>query len=367
MLTSAHSSTSALKPTCSVPNRWNASKGEKNSQHVLNHHYLRNLSIEVALANAGFKATAWNDYCLPRSRGSSIHDDYIQRLIEFFFPNLYELCARTFAAFEGNPTFDSDVISETNYRFTHTLRDLMLFWLQDAVVILEELPALADYPPWSSLYKNDDVKRDFTRLGSVVSDAISIDSQQTHERLLNQRDLLQTLRTGCDRTAHHLTHRLAALPKDVSHLVRQAFVQNYEAQCADLKDVVQEALRSSFQTMFAAAGGMPHSSSSRTTSASSAHKCVSPNGSECGSEEHVPDDDASASASASPPASAGEGSPSNHPEGPPAPARRAWQMPAPSGGSPFEAPPKRRKPLPAADSLSTELGLAAGLSLLTLP
>jgi len=66
----------ASHPEIERAGRWNQggakASGSAGDAGCLNRHYLRNLSIEVALANAGFNAKYWNHYILPRSRGSSL-------------------------------------------------------------------------------------------------------------------------------------------------------------------------------------------------------------------------------------------------------------------------------------------------------
>ena len=75
----------------------------------------------------------------------------MKMLIEFFFPNLYELCDRAKAAYEGRAFYPTDAISITNLRFLQTLREITLFWLQDAVLLTERYPDLAGFEPIKTL------------------------------------------------------------------------------------------------------------------------------------------------------------------------------------------------------------------------
>lgn len=136
--------------------RWSvkAATGGSDAQ-TMNFHYLLTLSPEVLLANAGYDATCWRSYILPRSQGGSLQDVHVKLLIEFFFPNLYEHCNRAQSAYEGAPLVDGDFASETNHRFLENLRNITFFWLQDAVILLQQLPSLKDTPPWSTLLASE--------------------------------------------------------------------------------------------------------------------------------------------------------------------------------------------------------------------
>ena len=121
----------------------------------MNKYYLLNLSIEVALANADFDATQWRSYMLPRSRGTSLQDPHVKFLVEFFFPDLYDIVERAELAYQYRRRHESDPHSMSNWRFTANLKEGTLFWLQDAVVLLKEFPKLAEMPPWSTMLLDD--------------------------------------------------------------------------------------------------------------------------------------------------------------------------------------------------------------------
>ena len=101
----------------------------------MNKHYLRSLPTQVLLANAGFHAKEWFNYTIPRCRGTHLSDPEVKRLVEFFFPALYDKVDRAHEAYCDHPRIDAetgraDPVSVTNFRFLANLKQLMLFWLQ---------------------------------------------------------------------------------------------------------------------------------------------------------------------------------------------------------------------------------------------
>ena len=134
------------------------------------------MSIEVALANAGFDASQWRAYMIPRARGSSTTDPHVKFLIEFFFPDLYDKVERAAEARRGIPrknhsedgVAEHDLFSESNWRFTSTLKEITFFWLQDAVILLKEYPRLVQSTPRSTLTKNAEAREAFSELGKQV-------------------------------------------------------------------------------------------------------------------------------------------------------------------------------------------------------
>ena len=150
--------------------RWSSRQdsGTSAENAVLDQHYMKMLSIEACLALAGFDATQWHEYLLPRSRGTSVNDPDAKWLIEFFFPELYKTIDRVAAAYESNPHHRDDPISVTNFRFVTTIRELTLFWLQDSVIMLKEYEELACTPPWSTMLKHTEAKRRFDSFAVTV-------------------------------------------------------------------------------------------------------------------------------------------------------------------------------------------------------
>ena len=192
----------------------------------MNHHYLRNLPIEVLLANAGYSAKHWQGYVLPRSRNTSIDDEKTKRLIEFFYPELYAKAHRAKQAFEGAPIEADDAASTTNFRFLANLREITFFWLQDAVVLLSKIPELAGEAPWKTLLEAEHLQDDFRAFGSLVTSAMHTGDMEKHDKLLEQADLLHSVRSGAVQGAHLLDSRLATLPQEVSSLTYGAWHTN---------------------------------------------------------------------------------------------------------------------------------------------
>jgi hypothetical protein len=252
--------TPLLTHTLATPSRWNGKKpGAGSDAHVLNQHYLRNLSTEVALANAGFNAKYWNMYLIPRARGTSMHDEHVKVLIEFFYPNLYEGVKRAKAAYEGNPLRGGDAMSETNYRFLSNLREITFFWLQDAVVLLQQIPELSSADPWRTLLKgaeeHEEIKTAFERLGTEVMTSISQSQVSQHEQLIAQEELLRSVEIGCTSTAHQLGERLSSLPHDVADLTEAAWQQRGETLGIEIQSMVVHGIRGVFRQMLVAGAG----------------------------------------------------------------------------------------------------------------
>ena len=186
----------------------------------MNKHYLKNLSVEVCLANAGFVATNPMGYVLPRSRGSSLSDAYVKRLIEFFYPDLYATCERAERAYRmPGHEVDDDHSSTTNYRFTDNLREITFFWLQDACVLLHRYPDLATSAPWCTLLHNQTAKDDLTTLGRIVLKHEADCMAKTVDVVQTQKELLSSVRNGVAYTASVLDTRLSRLPGEVAERV----------------------------------------------------------------------------------------------------------------------------------------------------
>ena len=156
--------------------RWNSDRARNTAEAaVLNQHYLKVLSAEVCLANAGFTATERKSYIIPRSRGTALHDECTKQCIEFFYPGLYAIVNRACAAVEDKPICEEDPVSVTNHKFTEMLQMVTFYWLQDAVVLLAKYPELKHRAPWSTLLENEPASTAFRsfsekvlRLGTVL-------------------------------------------------------------------------------------------------------------------------------------------------------------------------------------------------------
>ena len=190
--------------------RWNSQANSKQSAgHVMDRHYLKNLSYEVLLANAGFNAKQWNLYRIPRSRGTTVHDSHVKTLIEFFFPNLYHACDRARSAFEGNAIEPSDAVSTTNVHFLETVRELTLFWLQDTIILIPHHPELARVAPWSTLLYacwtpgNGHLFNAYQTFGTIVQQQDKADNAKKQNELLSQEQLYAHVREGALQYHYH--------------------------------------------------------------------------------------------------------------------------------------------------------------------
>lgn len=234
-------------------------QGQAEAQ-TMNHHYLKSMSIEVGLANAGFNAKYWNHYVLPRSRGGSLHDVHVKRLIEFIFPGLLHAHSRAQAAWYGSDT--TVFASETNFRFTEMLIHLTFFWLQDAVVLLTQYPEMKDVSPWNMLLHPEvdslsgeyNPRSDFHLLGAQVMNAIRHSTQCSHTELLAQQELIKAARDGATAGVQTMELRLSQLPGSVADTVQRDWLQNCVPQIMhEVESCVQQSLRRTFREMYHAA------------------------------------------------------------------------------------------------------------------
>ena len=229
--------------------------GGKAEDSVMNQHYLRNVSVEVCLANGGFNARHWNHYLLPRGRAGKLTDDYVQRLIEHLFPDLYSKVRRAKSAFDGLPEHPDDAISTTNWRFLENLQIITLFWLQDAVVLMTDIPEIASAAPWNLLTGGGQVTTDFERLGTEVRAALEAATLTEQTKVLEQNDLLRSVHAGCIHTADALDSRLSNVPGDVSEYVLSIMRQEDEARREQLLCDVVFATQETYRRMITAASG----------------------------------------------------------------------------------------------------------------
>ena len=250
--------------------RWNSQDGKGNDSTIMNRHYLRNLSTEVVLANAGFRATSWKSYYLPRARGGTIHDAHVKRLIEFFYPDLYEKCERAQRAYNGNPdaynSMQCDAISETNLKFLENLRQITFFWLQDAVILLDKDARYGSVRPWSLLYysQNSD---DFTALGNQILAAQVASNAARHTEMLSQTELLENVHNGAIQAVHHLESRLSQHPNHVAAVVEALNVIRDASQVEAVRKGIEETFTKVMRRM---AVGILADETTGSTSASDA-------------------------------------------------------------------------------------------------
>ena len=247
-------SLATLLPLLPMLPRWSTGgeQGGKGEDSVMNQHYLRNLSIEVLLANSGFNAKNFNHYTLPRGRAGKLSDDHVKRLIEHIYPDLYAKVIRAKAAFDGTPEFETDAVSTTNMRFLQSLQICTLFWLQDAVVLIDRIPELIDIAPWNLLTEGGSVTADFERLGTDVQKAIDSSDIIQQGKLMDQTDLLRSVQSGCVQTANALDSRLSTVPSDVMIGMLEVWNREHEERRAQVIEDVMYANQQSWRRMMVA-------------------------------------------------------------------------------------------------------------------
>ena len=250
-------SLATLLPLLPMLPRWSTGgeQGGKGEDSVMNQHYLRNLSIEVLLANSGFNAKNFNHYTLPRGRAGKLTDDHVKRLIEHIYPDLYAKVIRAKAAFDGTPEFETDAVSTTNMRFLQSLQICTLFWLQDAVVLIDRIPELIDIAPWNLLTDGGSVTADFERLGTDVQKAIDSSDIIQQGKLMDQTDLLRSVQSGCVQTANALDSRLSTVPSDVMIGMLEVWNREHEERRAQVIQDVMYANQQSWRRMIVAGSG----------------------------------------------------------------------------------------------------------------
>ena len=177
----------------------------------------------------------------------------MKRLIEFFFPHLYETVERARRAWSGNPVYAEDHGSETNVRFTENLREVTFFWMQDAVVLLARYPGLAEVAPWCTLLESDQCRTDLQVLGEVVNRSIAEAAGTVHTELLHQQELLQSVRAGAATSSAQLNTRLANLPQQVWQKQADGLRERQGRDYEEMDRRIERTVRTVFQQMHLAA------------------------------------------------------------------------------------------------------------------
>ena len=177
-----------------------------------------------------------------------MEDGHIKILVEFFFPNLYETAAKCEDDYRyrkhGRP-------SETNYRWTSNLVMLVLFWLQDAVILLGRFgDALACLPPWVNMLHDDEAYAQFHALGQQITAVMQASNFQAEARLLAQNELLQAVHNASVQTANMLRVELneyRALMGRLPTAVAQAFGAMYHVMREENKQETVVAVEGAFR------------------------------------------------------------------------------------------------------------------------
>lgn len=216
----------------------------------MNFHYLRTLSIHVLLANAGFKATNWENYNIPRSRGTSLDDLHVRQLIEFFYPGVFDMLQKADDAFRGKRLPGGVFKSQTNVLWLRNLVHITFFWLQDAVPLLQRHPELANTPPWCTMLQDEHAYERFRQMSVVVDAAIRSADVQHQKKLQDQEELLAAVRHGAIRAAELTTGRLASLPTQVSAQTEHDLKHNlFPTVVRDIEKAVSSSIQCSLRRM----------------------------------------------------------------------------------------------------------------------
>ena len=212
----------------------------------MNEYYLKALSVDVLLANAGFNAKHWDNYILPRSRGSSLVDADVRHCVEFFFPNIYESYLRAEASYENRPWTPDDVVSETNYRFLWMVLNVTHFWLQDFVVLFQRYPDIKNHPPWSTLLSHEINGIHLLSIIDRVGAHVASDGVDYQSKLLHQTELLRAVHNSHTAGASMHDIRLSQLPVQVASLVEEKREADKESMLRAVTDASDLGTRRAF-------------------------------------------------------------------------------------------------------------------------
>ena len=147
------------------------------------------------------------------------------------------------------------MLSTTNMRFLQSLQICTLFWLQDAVVLIDRIPELIDIAPWNLLTDGGSVTADFERLGTDVHKAIDSSDIIQQGKLMDQTDLLRSVQSGCVQTANALDSRLSTVPSDVMIGMLEVWNREHEERRAQMVEDVMYANQQSWRRMMVAGSG----------------------------------------------------------------------------------------------------------------
>ena len=126
---------------------------------------------------------------------------------------------------------------------------LTFFWLQDSVVLLKELPELADIKPWSTMLSDASAYEAFQEMAEAVDAALRQFDVETEKTILSQEELLKSVAEGCTLTAHHIAHRLQSLPFDLLQSSNRAWELNLPSLQHSLSNVVEASTKHMLRTL----------------------------------------------------------------------------------------------------------------------
>ena len=131
-----------------------------------------------------------------------MEDNHVIQLIEFLVPGLVLAKQRATKAFCLQ---EEDRPSETNYRWTSDFLVRMLFWLQDAYVLIRRFQAeLASKPPWQWMIADPAAKANFCILAQEIEVQLNANNLVLEQRLLSQHQLISSVHNASASTANML-------------------------------------------------------------------------------------------------------------------------------------------------------------------
>ena len=172
-------------------------------------------------------------------------------MIEFLFPNLYEMVDRAEAAFnQHHPEHPEDPESVTNYRWLKNLREITFFWLQDAVELLETSPEIGNAAPWKWLLQSPKQKQNLERLGADYMEVMNRHRPLEEKELLTQQQNLAALYNGSEAVSQNINRRLSLLPDAVASSIGVQWNEEMARMKAGLKQEMNLHFRGVCQQMF---------------------------------------------------------------------------------------------------------------------
>ena len=201
--------------------RWLGEKGN-NANSTCKNHYLRNLPIGGLLAMAARQASfRGNAYHCARETTLDIGDlDAVENDSDFYpvlqhlMPGWLDLATRAKRALEYNPIVDTDPISLSNAAFTRLVVAATIAWVQDAVLLTEDIPELFSRAPFSYLL-HPDIMTYWNNVKDRVKKSVEEGDRVHHEANLERHDVLNYIRScnisSTNRLVNEVTSRTCNL------------------------------------------------------------------------------------------------------------------------------------------------------------
>ena len=165
--------------------RWKSNEEGMEVSQVMLKHYLNNVPIDACIGLAGFHVGR-QEYSCNRGRICKIdciqsikQDADITLLVDYLAPNLLhftEKCEIAYLRRGEVPAGERLPSSAQNYGFTRYCLAATVAWIQDAGLLLERKPNLANIPPYKWILDpdKDGIEDAFIRITKRVKDVVCL-------------------------------------------------------------------------------------------------------------------------------------------------------------------------------------------------